>query len=83
MKLKLDSRRVAVGQKLEITAMARDAKNEPILEAEFTTTVTRLDPRRASPTASPNRSPLYPQGDDAQGPLLRRWAQPGEYRGRR
>jgi hypothetical protein len=77
VKLRLDSRRVAVGQKLEITAMARDAKNEPITDAEFTTTVTRLD-ADGKLVGTPETVPLYPQGNDAKGPYFAN-GQPGEY----
>jgi hypothetical protein len=77
VKLKLDSRRVAVGQRLDVTAMARDAKNEPIPDAEFTTTVTRLDDA-GKPEGKSEPVPLYPQGDNAKGPYIALGA-PGEY----
>ena len=77
VKLKLDSRRVAVGQKLDVTAMARDAKNEPIPDADLTTTVTRLD-ENGKPEGKPEVVPLYPQGDDLKGPYLA-LGTPGEY----
>ena len=77
VKLKLDSRRVAVGQKLDITAMARDSKNEPIPDAKIDTTVTRLDPD-GKPEGKPEVVTLYPQGDDWKGPYIALGA-PGEY----
>ena len=78
VKLKLDARRVALGQKLDITAMARDAKNEPIRDADpFETTVTRLD-AVGNPAGKPEVVTLYPQGDDAKGPYFASGAV-GEY----
>jgi Putative glutamine amidotransferase/von Willebrand factor type A domain len=71
VKVKLDNRRVAVGQKLEITGIARDAKNEPIAGAEYVCTVTRLE-ENGKPAANAKSEPvtLYPQGDDARGPYF-------------
>jgi Putative glutamine amidotransferase/von Willebrand factor type A domain len=77
VKLKLDSRRVAVGQKLDITAMARDSKNESIPDADFTTTVTKLD-ADGKPEGKPETVPLYPQGGDSKGPYIA-LGSPGEY----
>jgi hypothetical protein len=79
VKLKLEARRVAVGQKLEITATARDAKNEPIPEAQYETTITKLD-ETGKPIADAKPEPvtLYPQGDDSRGPYFAS-GEPGEY----
>jgi hypothetical protein len=79
VKVKLDTRRVAVGQKLEISGTARDAKDEPIPEAQYETTVTRLD-ETGKPVAGskPEPVPLYPQGDEARGPYFAT-GEPGEY----
>ena len=66
VKLKLDARRVAVGQKLDLTAIARDAKNEPIPDAQYETTVTRID-AKDKPEGTPKSVALYPLGDDAKG----------------
>jgi uncharacterized membrane protein len=69
VKLKLDSRRVAVGQKLDMTATARDPKREPIRDVQYETTVTRI----ASPDgakaegAKPEPVQLYNQVDEAKG----------------
>ena len=74
VKLKLDSRRVAVGQKLEVTAIARDAKNEPIKDIDPpATTVTRI-----GPDGKPEPVTLYPSGNDFAGPYIALGA-PGEY----
>jgi hypothetical protein len=64
VKLKLDSRRVAVGQKLDMTATARDPKREPIRDVQYETIVTRLDPAEG---AKPEPVSLFPQGDEAKG----------------
>ncbi len=77
VKLKLDARRVAAGQKLDLTATARDAKNEPISEAQFEATVTRLD-AKGKPEGKPETVPVYPQGDDHKGAYFAS-GQPGEY----
>jgi hypothetical protein len=77
--VKLDTRRVAVGQKLEVTGTARDAKNEPIPEALYESTITRLDDA-GKPVADAKPEPviLYPQGDEARGPYFAS-GEPGEY----
>lgn len=77
VKLKLDARRVAAGQKLDLAATARDAKNEPIPDATFEATVTHLD-ARGKPEGKPEPVPLYPAGDGAKGPYFAS-GQPGEY----
>jgi hypothetical protein len=77
VKLKLDARRVAIGQKLDLTAIARDAKNEPITDAQYETTVTRLD-ANGKPEGKPEPVPLYPQGDGAKGAYFAN-GQTGEY----
>ncbi len=77
VKLKLDARRVAIGQKLELTASARDAKNEPIADAEYQTTVTRLAPA-GKPEGKPVPVDLYPQGGAGKGAYFAD-GQPGEY----
>ena len=68
VKLKLDARRVAVGQKLELTASARDGKNEPILDAQFDASFTPVKNGRAEGKAEP--IPLPPQGEEAKGAIF-------------
>jgi uncharacterized membrane protein len=63
VKLKLDSRRVAVGQKLDMTATARDPKREPIHDVQYETTVTRLVPAEGAKHESVD---LFGQ-DEAKG----------------
>jgi Putative glutamine amidotransferase len=77
VKLKLDVRRVAIGQKLDMTAIARDAKNEPIADAQYETTVTKLD-ANGKHEGKPEPVTLYPQGDAARGPYFAN-ALVGEY----
>jgi hypothetical protein len=77
VKLKLDTRRVAVGQKVELTATARDAKSEPIPTAEFESTITRVGPG-GKPEGKAETIPTYPQGDEAKGSYFAS-GQPGEY----
>ena len=78
VKLKLDARRVGVGQKLDVTASARDARNEPIADAQFETTFAPVGGSRPPGKADPVRVDLFPQGDEVKGPLLAT-VPPGEY----
>jgi uncharacterized membrane protein len=80
VKLKLDSRRVAVGQKLDMTATARDPKREPIRDVQYETTVIRLasaDGTKAE-GAKPEPVTLFNQGDEAKG-FYSAGATPGQY----
>ncbi len=70
IKLKLDARRVAVGQKLDLTASARDGKNDPILDAQFEATFTPID-AEAKATAKAEAGPRVPAGRRGQGADLR------------
>ncbi len=74
VEVKLDSRRIPVGQKLEIAATARDPKNEPILEVQYETTVQKVG------SGSPNPEPvaLYAAGEQSKGPYFAK-GEPGEY----
>ena len=73
--MKLDRRRIAVGQKLDLTAMARDPKKEPIYDVQFNTTVTRVDVSDAKPESVQ----LFQQGDESKG-FYYASGEPGEYR---
>ncbi len=85
VKLKLDARRVAVGQKLDLTATARDAKREPIPDVQYQTTVTRVDspapyaPAAPDPAPKPEPVQLFAEGDQAKGFYFAS-GKPGEYR---
>src|SRR5262249_51405747 len=74
IKINLDRRRIAVGEKVEMTVTARNPKNEPITDAKYETTVVR-----ESRDAKAERVELYNQGDEAKGsyPAL---GEPGEYK---
>ena len=78
VKLKLDARRVGAGQKLDLQATARDAKNEPIPEAAYEATITKLN-AKGDPEGKPEPVPLYPSGEGVKGPYFAGGA-PGEYR---
>jgi len=78
VKIKLDARRVAVGQKLDLSASARDAKNEPIPDATFDATFTKLN-AKAQPEGKAEPVPMFPQGEEAKGPIFANVA-PGEYK---
>lgn len=74
VRLELDRRRVALGQKLDLTASARDARGQPLTGIEYRTTITRI-----APDAEPARIPLTPTVDAARGAFLAT-GEPGEYR---
>jgi hypothetical protein len=75
VKLALDRRRIAVGQKIELTGTARDSKNVPITGAEYETVIERLD----GPAAKPEPVPFFTQGDEAHGSWFAT-GQAGEYK---
>ena len=62
VRLTLDRRRVAVGGKVELTAIARDSKGEPIPGVKYTASVLR-DAKDAQPEAVE----VWPQGDEGRG----------------
>jgi uncharacterized membrane protein len=74
IKLKLDQRRIAVGQKVEMTVTARDAKGAPIPDLKYETQVTRDEPNN-----KPEPVDLYSQGDEARGAYYA-LGQPGDYK---
>jgi hypothetical protein len=74
IKLKLDSRRIAVGQKVDMTVTARDAKGQPLTDVKYEAKVTREGADgKSEPVA------LFPQADEARGsyPAL---GEPGTYK---
>ena len=75
VRLELDRRRVALGQKLEITATARDAKGAPIPGVTFQAEIVR----DGDPDAKPEPLQLYSQGESARASHYASGA-PGEYR---
>ena len=84
VRLVLDRRRVAIGQKVELTASARDAKNEPIPDVTYQAAVERLDPAgkpadKDKDKAKPEPVDLFNQGAEARGTHFAN-GEPGEYR---
>ena len=69
VKLKLDSRRVAIGQKLDVAASARDGKNEAITDAQYEASFSRVE-APGKPAAKPEPFVLFPQGEEAKGPIF-------------
>ena len=67
VKLTVHPRRVAVGEKVAVTATARDAKGTAIPNVYFDTKVERDGPTPASQPVE-----LYNQGEEAHGCDLRR-----------
>jgi uncharacterized membrane protein len=74
VKLTLDRRRVAIAQKLEVTATARDAKNEPIADVKYDTKVELIGPKPTVETLD-----LFNQGKEARNNYFPT-GQPGEYK---
>ncbi len=76
VKIKPERRRIAVGERLDLSAWARDPKREPITDAQFQTTVTAIEPADAA-KAEPVQ--LFPQGEVAKGFYFAS-GKPGEYK---
>ena len=76
VKIKPEKRRLAKGERLDLTAWARDAKGEPIPDVQFQTKVTAIDPADA---AKAEGVTLFPQGDTAKGFYFAS-GNPGEYK---
>ena len=74
VKLNLDRRRISVGQNLEMTVTARDAKGAPMTGLTYETKVER---EGLNPTSEP--VDLYTQGDEAKGSYAA-VGQPGNYK---
>ncbi len=74
--LRLDRRRIAVGQKLEVTALARDDKEAPLTDVQYQATVTPMAPGQA--TRVEPIELFTQQGAEARGSYLAAGA-PGQY----
>ena len=76
VKIRLDRRRVAAGEKLEIAATARDSKGAAIPNVRFDTRIERDGPDKVSEPVE-----LYDQVDEARGTAyaVEKIGQPGNY----
>lgn len=74
VRLELDRRRVALGQRLDVAASARDAKGQAMPDVEFRTVITR-----SGADARPEPISLVRRGDSASGSYMAT-GEPGEYR---
>ncbi|MFO0891853.1 MAG: glutamine amidotransferase [Isosphaeraceae bacterium] len=74
VKLALDKRRISVGQTVELTVTARDAKGAPLTGLAYETKVER---EGLNPSSEPIE--LYTQGDESKGSYPAQ-GQPGDYR---
>jgi hypothetical protein len=83
VKLSLDRRRVALGQKIDVAATARSAEGAPIPDVTYETVVepvTPSEPRKDAAAAPARQSvSLFNQGTEARGPFFATGA-PGEFR---
>ncbi|HEU5116392.1 MAG TPA: glutamine amidotransferase, partial [Isosphaeraceae bacterium] len=68
IRLELDRRRVALGQKLDIQAMAQDGKGEPLKGVNFTATLTPEDKPKKPPTTPANPDPNEPKAQPSEKP---------------
>jgi uncharacterized membrane protein len=75
VKLMLDRRRVALGQKLDLAAKALDEKGQPMTGVQFETTITPL----SEPGATSQKVEMVNQGDEARGSYFAT-KQVGEFR---
>jgi hypothetical protein len=74
IKVKLDQRRLAVGQKLGFGVTARDAKGAPLNDLDYEANIVRDGANTEVKTG-----PVYNQGDEARGACYD-LTQPGDYR---
>jgi len=74
IKLAIDRRRVAVGQSLELTVTARDAKGTPLTDVSYETKV-----EREGATTAGEPVDLYTRGDESRGSYAA-LGEPGDYR---
>ena len=74
VKLTLDRRRLSVGQDVEMTVTARDAKGSSLTGLTY---VTKVEREGLNPTSDPVE--LYTQGDEAKGSYSAT-GQPGDYK---
>jgi hypothetical protein len=74
IRLSLDRRRISVGQKVELTVTARDAKGLPLTGVSYETKVER---EGLNPTSEPVE--LYTQGEESRGSYAAS-GQPGTYK---
>lgn len=74
VRIELDRRRIAQGQKLDLKVAARDAKDEPIADVKFDVQVEFLGPK-----AKPEHVDVFNQGVESRGAYYA-LGEPGEYR---
>jgi uncharacterized membrane protein len=79
VKLTLDSRRIAVGQKLDMGVVARDEKGSPLTELTYETKVEGEEKDRDGHPYS-QKIDLFTKGDEARGSFLATQSPPGVYK---
>jgi uncharacterized membrane protein len=77
VKLKLDSRRIASGQKLDFGVTARDAKGSPLTGLTFEA---RVDREEAAEKKFSEKVDVFNKGDESRGTFFATKAEPGDYR---
>ena len=79
VKLTLDSRRIAVGQKLEMGVTAHDEKGAPLTDLTYETKVEGEEKDKADHRFS-EKIDLFNKGEEARGVFLATQASPGVYK---
>jgi uncharacterized membrane protein len=79
VKLALDSRRIAVGQKLDLTVSARDEKGLPLTDLKYETKVEGEEKDKDGHGFSA-RVDLFSKGEEARGSFIETQAPPGVYK---
>ncbi|CAN5709508.1 glutamine amidotransferase [soil metagenome] len=77
VELRLDRRRLAIGQGLGLTAVARDEQDAPIPDARYEATINRLESERAESEGAASVD-MYTQGNEARGSYYAS-GDPGQY----
>jgi hypothetical protein len=80
VKLSLDARRIASGQKLDFSVIARDPKGSALTGLKYETKVTR---ELTNPSDKPFTEPVddvFESGESARGSFTAKNTEPGEYR---
>lgn len=77
VKLRLDARRIASGQKLDFGVTARDAKGSPLTGLTFEA---RVDREEGAEKKFSEKVDVFNKGDESRGTFFATKAEPGDYR---
>ena len=77
VKIKLDARRIGVGQKLDFGVTARDAKGAPLTDLKYETKVTLEGEAKEKLS---ERVDVFNKGEESRGTFFANQSPPGDYR---